>query len=49
MARLIKCFDKYSPTKSVQETQQRIYEDVAQHTKSNSQQDDITLLGFELS
>lgn len=49
MARLIKCFEKYSPQKSVQETQQSIYDDVAKHTMSKSQQDDITLLGFELT
>lgn len=49
MARLIKCFEKYSSTKNVMETQQCIYDIVAKHTQSESQQDDITLLGFELS
>lgn len=48
MKRLIKCFEKHSGN-SVQETQKHIYETVAKYTESQDQQDDITLLGFELS
>lgn len=48
MERLIKCFEKYAK-KSVQETQQLIYDTVSEHTGSGSQQDDITLLAFELT
>ena len=48
MKRLIRCFEQHAK-KSVQETQQAIYETVCQYTKSQDQQDDITLMGFELS
>ncbi|PXA05639.1 hypothetical protein DDZ13_01835 [Coraliomargarita sinensis] len=48
MERLIQCFEKHAG-ETVQETQQIIYETVAEHTQSESQQDDITLLAFELS
>lgn len=48
MERLIKCFEKHAE-KSVQETQQCVYDAVAKHTESDNQQDDITLLAFGLS
>ncbi len=48
MERLIECFERHAD-ETVQETQQSIYEAVAEHARSPSQQDDITLLAFELS
>jgi len=48
MERLIRCFEELSET-SVAETHRKIYDLVARHTESDSQQDDITLLGFELT
>ncbi|HKK17425.1 MAG TPA: SpoIIE family protein phosphatase, partial [Opitutales bacterium] len=48
MERLIKCFEKHAD-ESVQQTQKSVFETVATHTRSESQQDDITLLAFELS
>ena len=48
MERLIKCFEEHA-NKSVKETQKIIYDTVAEHTESEHQQDDITLLAFELT
>jgi len=48
MQRLIQCFEQHAH-ESVQRTQQIIYDSVAEFTQSVSQQDDITLLGFELT
>ncbi|MGB0743444.1 MAG: PP2C family protein-serine/threonine phosphatase, partial [Opitutales bacterium] len=48
MKRIIQCFEELSD-KSVDEVQKKIYKIIAKHTESESQQDDITMLGFELS
>lgn len=48
MERVIKCYEKHSG-KSVQDIQRILYDAVAKHTESKSQQDDITLLAFELT
>jgi PAS domain S-box-containing protein len=48
MERLIRCFEKHSNV-SVQKNQKIIYDEVARHTQSENQQDDITLLAFELT
>lgn len=48
MKRLMKCFEKHAG-KSIQETQQVVYDTVSKYTESESQQDDITLLAFELT
>lgn len=48
MLRLIQCLEKHASL-SVDEVHYVIYNTVASHTKSETQQDDITLLGFELS
>lgn len=48
MERLIRSFEQFA-AQSVQESLQSIYEVVAEHTGSPDQQDDITILGFELT
>ena len=48
MERLIKCFEKHAD-EDIQQIQKSIYDTVAKFTKSDSQQDDITLLAFELT
>lgn len=48
LERLIRCFEKHAD-ESVQEIQESVYHTVAQYTESTSQQDDITLLAFELT
>ena len=48
MDRLIQCFERLAG-ETVQVTQQSIYDTVAKHTRSENQQDDITLLAFELT
>ncbi len=48
MDRLMDCFDRLSK-RPVQETLNEIYEVVAEHTEKPDQQDDITMLGFELT
>lgn len=48
MQRLIECFEKHA-TESVQQTQQSVYDTVAEYTQSVHLQDDITLLAFELT
>lgn len=48
MKRLIQCFEKHAD-QTVQEIQESIYDTVARFTESDIQQDDITLLAFELS
>jgi phosphoserine phosphatase RsbU/P len=45
---LIRCFDTLSE-QSIQKTIDDIYEVVAEHTEKPDQQDDITILGFELT
>lgn len=48
MERLMHSFEKHA-CHSVQEIQEIIYREVAEHTESENQQDDITMLAFELS
>lgn len=48
MARVIECFSKLSE-KPIQETLNSIYEIVGEFTEVPDQQDDITILGFEVS
>jgi len=48
MERLIESFEKHSNL-PVQETLEKIYEVISEHTESPTQQDDISILGFHLS
>jgi len=48
MERLIECFEEHA-NEPVQQTQQSIYDSVTEFTGSVNQQDDITLLAFELT
>ena len=48
MKRIIQRFKELS-TKPINETIHTLYEEVAQYTESPDQQDDITILGFELN
>ena len=48
MEQLIQCFEQHA-NKSVQEIQKIIYDEVAKYTGQENQQDDITMLAFELS
>jgi PAS domain S-box-containing protein len=48
MPRLIKCFERLSDL-PVQKTLQTIYQMVAKYTESPNQQDDITIVGFDLN
>lgn len=48
LQRLIRCFEQHT-NESIQQTQQTIFDTVAEYTESVQQQDDITLLAFELT
>jgi len=48
MERVMECFKKFS-NKPIQETIDTLYDTVGKYTKVPDQQDDITIVGFELS